>query len=586
LIIITSLIPIFSFEKVEGKLFSPLAYTLGFALLGALLFTLTLVPVLTSLLFQKNITEKRNRLVDFFNRIVSNGFAWTFAHRPLTAVITLLVVIGSLFSFRYLGTEFLPTLNEGALWVEAKLPMSSSIQETSKFVRIFRSKINEFDEVESVLSQIGRSNDGTDPSGFFYVQCQVNLKPKKTWSRNISTDQLVEEMDKKLRQYPGVIYNYSQPIIDNVAEAVAGINASLAVKIFGDNLEVMNAKADSVAQVLKSVNGVKDLGILRNLGQPELAVRLSPTKMAAFGVQAEDAASVIEMAIGGKTTSYFYDEAKKFDVRLRFQKDFRNSIGDLKTLKVPAEGGKLVPLQEISEIVPVSGPAFVYRDNNKRFIAIKFSIRERDLGSTIADAQQKVYQAVSFPKGFEIRWSGEFENQVRAQKRLAEVVPICLIIIFFILFLAFGNSKDAGLVLVNVPFALVGGILALHLTGTIFSISAGIGFIALFGLCIQNGVILISVFKRNLDQGMVMEDALFGGVRERTRPVVMTAIMAAIGLLPAALSTGIGSETQKPLAIVVIGGILSATVLTLLVFPLVFWFFNKSKVAKARVRSV
>jgi cobalt-zinc-cadmium resistance protein CzcA len=524
--------------------------------------------------------------VDFFNRIVSNGFAWTFAHRPLTAVITLLVVIGSLFSFRYLGTEFLPTLNEGALWVEAKLPMSSSIQETSKFVRIFRSKINEFDEVESVLSQIGRSNDGTDPSGFFYVQCQVNLKPKKTWSRNISTDQLVEEMDKKLRQYPGVIYNYSQPIIDNVAEAVAGINASLAVKIFGDNLEVMNAKADSVAQVLKSVNGVKDLGILRNLGQPELAVRLSPTKMAAFGVQAEDAASVIEMAIGGKTTSYFYDEAKKFDVRLRFQKDFRNSIGDLKTLKVPAEGGKLVPLQEISEIVPVSGPAFVYRDNNKRFIAIKFSIRERDLGSTIADAQQKVYQAVSFPKGFEIRWSGEFENQVRAQKRLAEVVPICLIIIFFILFLAFGNSKDAGLVLVNVPFALVGGILALHLTGTIFSISAGIGFIALFGLCIQNGVILISVFKRNLDQGMVMEDALFGGVRERTRPVVMTAIMAAIGLLPAALSTGIGSETQKPLAIVVIGGILSATVLTLLVFPLVFWFFNKSKVAKARVRSV
>jgi cobalt-zinc-cadmium resistance protein CzcA len=586
LIIITSLIPIFSFEKVEGKLFSPLAYTLGFALLGALLFTLTLVPVLTSLLFQKNITEKRNRLVDFFNRIVSNGFAWTFAHRPLTAVITLLVVIGSLFSFRYLGTEFLPTLNEGALWVEAKLPMSSSIQETSKFVRIFRSKINEFDEVESVLSQIGRSNDGTDPSGFFYVQCQVNLKPKKTWSRNISTDQLVEEMDKKLRQYPGVIYNYSQPIIDNVAEAVAGINASLAVKIFGDNLEVMNAKADSVAQVLKSVNGVKDLGILRNLGQPELAVRLSPTKMAAFGVQAEDAASVIEMAIGGKTTTYFYDEAKKFDVRLRFQKDFRNSIGDLKTLKVPAEGGKLVPLQEISEIVPVSGPAFVYRDNNKRFIAIKFSIRERDLGSTIADAQQKVNQAVSFPKGFEIRWSGEFENQVRAQKRLAEVVPICLIIIFFILFLAFGNSKDAGLVLVNVPFALVGGILALHLTGTIFSISAGIGFIALFGLCIQNGVILISVFKRNLDQGMVMEDALFGGVRERTRPVVMTAIMAAIGLLPAALSTGIGSETQKPLAIVVIGGILSATVLTLLVFPLVFWFFNKSKVAKARVRSV
>jgi cobalt-zinc-cadmium resistance protein CzcA len=576
LIIITSLIPIFSFEKVEGKLFSPLAYTLGFALLGALFFTLTLVPVLTSLLFQKNVKEKRNPLVDFFNRVVSNGFSWTYSHTRWTAIATILLVLGSLFSFKFLGTEFLPTLNEGALWVEAKLPMSSSIQETSKFVRIFRSKINEFDEVESVLSQIGRSNDGTDPSGFFYVQCQVNLKPKKQWKRKITTDQLIEEMDRKLRQYPGVVYNYSQPIIDNVAEAVAGINASLAVKIFGDDLAVMNAKADSVAQILRSVQGVKDLGILRNLGQPELGIQLSPTKMAAFGVMAEDAASVIEMAIGGKTATYFYDEAKKFDVRLRFQKDYRNSINDLRQLKVPAAGGKLIPLQEIADIAPVSGPAFVYRDNNKRFIAIKFSIRERDLGSTIAEAQQKVEASVHLPKGYDVKWSGEFENQVRAQKRLAQVVPVCLVIIFFILFLAFGNSKDAGLVLINVPFALVGGILALHVTGTIFSISAGIGFIALFGLCIQNGVILISVFKRNLERGMAMQEALFEGVRERTRPVVMTALMAAIGLLPAALSTGIGSETQKPLAIVVIGGILSATVLTLLVFPLVYRFFNQS----------
>jgi heavy metal efflux system protein len=577
LIIITSLIPIFSFEKVEGKLFSPLAYTLGFALLGALFFTLTLVPVLCSILFEKDVKEKNNPVVNFFNSIVTSGFNFTYRHKIQSFIAAMLILAASLFSFNFLGSEFLPTLNEGALWVEAKLPMSSSINETNKFVSIFREKLNEFDEVESVLSQIGRSNDGTDPSGFFYVQCQVNLKPKKKWNRKISTDQLIEEMDKKLREYPGVIYNYSQPIIDNVAEAVAGINASLAVKIFGDNLEKMNSMADSVSQILKTVHGVKDLGILRNLGQPELSIVLNQSKMAAYGVTIADADAVIEMAIGGKTATRFFEQEKKFDVRVRYAGKYRQSEQEIKELKVPSLKGNKVPLKEISEIQAVTGPAFIYRDNNKRFIAIKFSIRERDLGSTIAEAQEKVNAAITLPKGYSIAWSGEFENQVRAQKRLQEVVPICIILIFFILFVAFGNTKDAGLVLVNVPFALIGGILALHVTGVNFSISAGIGFIALFGICIQNGVILISVFKKNILNGLPMSMALARGVEERTRPVVMTALMAAIGLLPAAISTGIGSETQKPLAIVVIGGLISATVLTLLVFPLVFeWGYRNS----------
>ena len=576
LIIITSLVPIFSFEKVEGKMFSPLAYTLGFALLGALLFTLTLVPMLCSLLFNKNVTEKHNPVVVFFNRIVERGFQFTLRNKNLSFWSAVTIIFLSLFSFRFLGSEFLPTLNEGALWVEAKLPMSSSINETTKFVKIFRQKLNEFDEVESVLSQIGRSNDGTDPSGFFYVQCQVNLKPKKEWNRKISTDELVEEMDKKLREYPGVVYNYSQPIIDNVAEAVAGINASLAVKIFGDNLELMNSKADSIAQILRNVKGVKDLGILRNIGQPELSIILNQQKMAAYGVSIADAETVIEMAIGGKTATKFFDQEKKFDVRVRYEGAYRKSETEIKELKVPSLKGNLIPLKEIADIKTVTGPAFIYRDNNKRFIAIKFSIRERDLGSTIAEAQEKVEAGVIIPRGYSVAWSGEFENQVRAQGRLAEVVPVCLVLIFFLLFIAFGNMRDAGLVLVNVPFALIGGILALHATGTIFSISAGIGFIALFGICIQNGVILISVFKKNLQNGMALEDALLQGVRERTRPVIMTALMAAIGLLPAAVSTGIGSETQKPLAIVVIGGLISATILTLLIFPLVFqWSYER-----------
>ena len=581
LIIITSLIPIFSFEKVEGKMFSPLAYTLGFALLGALFFTLTLVPVLSSVFFNINVRERKNPVVDFFNWAVERAFAATYKRRFLTFLVTAAIVASSLYSFKFLGSEFLPTLNEGALWVEAKLPMSSSIQETSKFVHIFRQELNEFDEVQSVLSQIGRSNDGTDPSGFFYVQCQVNLKPKEDWKRDISYEQLVEEMDKKLRQYPGIVYNYSQPIIDNVAEAVAGINASLAVKVFGDDLDVMNAKADTIANILRNVRGVKDLGILRNIGQPELSIVLNQKKMAAYGITIADAEAVIEMAIGGKTATKFYDAEKKFDVRVRYEKDYRKSEREIRELKVPSLKGNKVPLDEIADIKTVTGPAFIYRDNNKRFIAIKFSIRERDLGSTIAEAQQKVETEVSIPKGYSVVWTGEFENQVRAQKRLAQVVPICLVMIFVLLFIAFGNSLDAGLVLLNVPFAIIGGILALHTTGTIFSISAGIGFIALFGLCIQNGVILISVFKKNIASGASLENALFQGVRERTRPVVMTALMAAIGLLPAAMSTGIGSETQRPLAIVVIGGIITATILTLLVFPLLFEWFYKGKTVRA-----
>jgi cobalt-zinc-cadmium resistance protein CzcA len=585
LIIITSLIPIFSFEKVEGKLFSPLAYTLGFALIGALFFTLTLVPVLTSFFFNKNVKERKNYIVDFFDWLVTKGFSFTFKNKIISFVTVGIILFATLFSFRYLGSEFLPTLNEGALWVEAKLPMSSSIKETSKFVHIFREKLNEFEEVESVLSQIGRSNDGTDPSGFFYVQCQVNLKPKKEWKRDITTEKLIEEMDTKLKQYPGVIYNYSQPIIDNVAEAVAGINASLAVKIFGDDLQIMNAKADSVAAVLRGVRGVRDLGILRNIGQPELSIILKPEKLAAYGILTSEAESVIEMAIGGKTATRFYEQEKKFDVRIRYEKDFRQSINEIENLKVPALSGNKVPLKEIADFKMVTGPAFIYRDNNKRFIAIKFSIRERDLGSTIAEAQEKVNAKVNIPKGYNITWNGEFENQVRAQKRLVEVVPVCILLIFVLLFVAFGNAKDAGLVLLNVPFAIIGGILALHVTGTIFSISAGIGFIALFGLCIQNGVILISVFKKNIASGMDIERSLFEGVKERTRPVVMTALMAAIGLIPAALSTGIGSETQKPLAIVVIGGIISATILTLLIFPLIFQIFykNHKKLAKKSI---
>ncbi|WP_276481112.1 efflux RND transporter permease subunit [Paraflavitalea pollutisoli] len=568
-IIITSLIPIFAFEKVEGKMFSPLAWTLSFALLGALLFTLTLVPVLASILLNKDVRERNNPVVNFFNRIVTSAFRFTMRHKKLSLSLAFGFMGIVLFSFKFLGSEFLPTLNEGALWVTAELPMSYSLTETRKMAETFRKELGQYDEVSRVLSQIGRSNDGTDPNGFYFTQFQVDLKPKKEWKRKISQDKLIEEMNERLNQYPGIVLNFSQPIIDNVAEAVAGFKASFGVKIFGNDLESIDKVADSVYNVMKTVEGVKDLGVIRNLGQPEISIVLSEQKMAMYGVTIADANAVIETAIGGKSASYFYQGDRKFPIRIRYPEEFRNSEYAMSKLRVPTLHGATVPLKEIATISTVTGPAFIYRDKNTRFIAIKFSIRERDMGSTIADAQERVKQQVKLSKGMSIEWSGEFENQVRAQKKLSQVVPIVLVAIFILLFITFGNAADAGLVLINVPFAMIGGILALHITGTIFSISAGIGFIALFGICIQNGVILISVFKQNIQHKMPLLDSIREGVNSRIRPVVMTALMAAIGLLPAAISMGIGSETQKPLAIVVIGGLISSTILTLLIFPLI-----------------
>lgn len=570
LIILTCLVPIFAFQKVEGKMFSPLAYTLGFALLGALLFTLTLVPALSSILLRKNVKEKHNPVVIFFENGVRRMFNFTFRNQKLSLIVSVAFMAITFASAKLLGTEFLPQLNEGALWVTAQMPMSTSLEGSVKITNKMRDILMQFPEVKQTLSQVGRTNDGTDPKGFFNVQIQVDLLPKKQWKRHITQEELIAQMDKKLSQFPGIIYNYSQPIIDNVAEAVAGVPASMAVKIFGPDFEVLDHKANDVMGVLKHIKGVEDLGVLRNLGQPEFRIELDQQKMARYGVATADANAVIEMAIGGKAASELYEGERKFDIRIRYQKDFRNTQEKIENLMVPTLNGSKISIKEISKIKQVTGPAFIFRDNNSRYIAVKFSVRGRDLGSTIAEAQHKVGNAVKLGQGYSFTWNGEFENQIRASKTLSQVVPICLVVIFLILFTMFGNAKDAILVIMNVPFALIGGILALHITRTNFSISAGIGFIALFGVCIQNGVILISVFRKNIEEGLHLNEAILTGVISRVRPVVMTALMAAIGLMPAAISTGIGSETQKPLAIVVIGGLVTSTILTLLILPIIY----------------
>lgn len=570
LIILTCLVPIFAFKKVEGKMFSPLAFTLGFALLGALIYTLTFVPALSSVLLRKNVKEKHNVVVQFFEKNVGGAFRWVYKNQKISLIVAVVFMVLSFASAKFLGSEFLPELDEGALWVKAQLPMNSSLDQSNEIARKMMTMISKFPEVNHTLAQVGRTVDGTDPKGFFNVEIAVDLKPKKEWPKGVSTESLVDDLNAQLSKIPGILFNYSQPIRDNVEEAVAGVPASLAVKIFGRDFKTLDSLANQVMDQLKTVQGVEDLGVLRNLGQPEFRIELDQQKMALYGVSIADANAVIEMAIGGKAATQLYEGERKFDIRVRYDKEFRNTQDKIQQLKVPTQDGSSIPISEISTIKTLIGPSFVYRDNNARYIPVKFSIRGRDLGSTIQEAQKKVAAHVKLPQGYNMTWNGEFENAQRAGNTLAQVVPLCLVAIFLILFITYGNAKDAVLTIMNVPFALIGGILALHVTHMNFSISAGIGFIALFGVCIQNGVILISVFRKNLEAKMPLDEAIEHGVISRVRPVVMTALMAAIGLFPAAISTGIGSETQKPLAIVVIGGLVTSTLLTLLILPVIY----------------
>ena len=580
LIIITALLPIFAFEKVEGKMFSPLAYTLGFALLGSLITTLTLVPVLISLLLNKNVKEKHNPIVHNLTAFLLSGFVGAFKRKEIVVPIAFVVMVIGIFSFKFLGSEFLPQLNEGSIWLRVQLPYSASLEKSVEVSKKVRSILMTFPQVKYAVSQTGRPDDGTDVAGFYNNEFDVLMYPEEDWQPKISKEELITQMNKKLASLPGTDLNFSQPISDNVEEAVSGVKGSIVVKVYGDSLNYTESKVDEVYKILKGVKGIEDLGVLRSIGLPELDINLDQQKMAKYGVATADANSVIAMAIGGQAASTLYEGVRTFDIRIRFPEAFRKTPADIGNLLVPAQNGSKVPIREIADITQKTGPCLIFRDENERFATLKFSVRGRDMGSTVAEAQQKVGAKVSLKRGYHLAWQGDFENQQRAEKKLKVVVPISLVMIFLLLFTLFGNFKDSLLVFLNVPFALVGGILALLITGTNFSISAGIGFIALFGICIQDGIILITVFKENLELMKGQEQSLYTaiklGVNARIRPVLMTAMMAAIGLLPAAVSHGIGSESSRPLARVVIGGILCAMMFSLWVFPLIFgWAYRK-----------
>lgn len=577
IILIVALLPIFSFQKVEGKMFSPLAFTLGYALLGSLILSITYVPALCKVLLTKNIVDRENVVSTFFRKNLFKLFQWSTKRKKATLLGFASILTACTIGFMFYGTEFIPKLNEGALYVRATLPNSVNLEESVRIAKEMKYKIREFDEVKFVLTQSGRPNDGTDPTGFFNNEFHIQLHPEKEWKRKISKEELVDELRAQLQAYPGIVLGFSQPIQDNVEEYVAGVKSSLVIKIFGDDLFELEKYADQVADQIRNVEGISDLNVYRNIGLPELRIKLDESRMGKYGVSMEDAQSVVEMAIGGRAATTFYEDERMFDVRIRFQKEYRDRRQKIGDILIPTMTGQQIPLREIADINFLTGPTFIYREGSSRYIAIGFSIEGRDLGSTIAEAKRKVDENVNLPKANKMVWAGEFESKERASKQLAVIVPAVLLLILFLLYFNFGTVKDTLIAASTIPYAFIGGFLSLWVTQTIFGISAGIGFIILFGVNTINSIILIAVMKENMKK-MDLREAISKGVHDRIRPIVMIALMGSMGLLPAALSTGMGSEIQKPLAIMIVGGLLICMTLSLTVLPQVFyWSYRKAE---------
>lgn len=578
LILIIALLPIFSFQKVEGKMFTPLAYTLGFALLGSLILSLTYVPAMCKVLLTKNIVEKDNLITRTFRNGLFKLYLYTNKHKKATILSFIGLLFICIFGFMHHGSEFLPKLNEGAIYIRATLPNSVNIEESQRLAREMKTDLRKFEEVKFVLNQVGRPNDGTDPTGFFNIEFHIQLYPENEWDRKIGKDDLIEEMRKTLQQYPGIVFGFSQPIQDNVEEYVAGVKSSLVIKIFGEDLFELEEYAGQVADAIKDIPGIEDLNVYRNIGLPELRIKLHDHKLARYGVDISDAQAVVEMTIGGRAATHFYENERVFDVRLRFSKEYRDDETKIGEILIPTKDNRKIPLKEIATIEYITGPTFIYREGSSRYIAVGFSIEGRDLGSTITEAKAKVAQDVQLPEANKMEWAGEFESKERATQQLAMIVPVSLLLIMFLLWLNFnGNRKDTLVSFLVLPFAFIGGYLSLWITGTTFGISAGIGFIILFGVATIDGIVLIGNIRQHLDRRVPLKDAISKAVYSRIRPIVMIALMGSMGLLPAALSSGMGSEIQKPLAIMIVGGLIVCMLLSLTVLPQVYYMVYRKE---------
>lgn len=571
-ILVVALFPIFSFQKVEGKMFSPLAFTLGYALLGSLILSLTYVPVMCKILLNKPVEEKTNFISRFFTSTLHKVYLFSSRYRKGAIITFCLLLTVCVVRMCFWGTEFIPSMNEGAIYIRATLPNSVNLDESVRTTKEMKQKLSQFDEIEFILSQTGRPNDGTDATGFFNIEFHAQLKPEKEWKRKIKKDELLAEIKDSLDIYPGIILAFSQPIQDNVEEYVAGVKSSLVIKIFGSDLSQLEDLAGQTAAAIKNVKGVEDVNVFRSVGLPELQIKLEESRMARYAVSTADAQTVVEMAIGGKAATTFYEGERTFDVQIRFQKEYRDNEDKIGNILIPTMDGKSVPLKEIADIRFITGPTFIYREGSSRYVGIGFSIRDRDLGSTIAEAQKKVNESVTLDTENKMVWSGEFESQQRATARLAVIIPAVLLLILFLLYLNFGTVKDTLIAASAIPYAFIGGFISLWVTGTVFGISAGIGFIILFGITAIDSILLITLMKTRMQRTRNLRLAIDDAVNSRIRPVLMIALMGSMGLFPAALSQGMGSEIQRPLAIMIVGGILICMILSFTVLPQVFYF--------------
>lgn len=570
LIIILALLPIFTLQRVEGKLFRPLAFTISFAMLGALLCSLTLVPVLCALVFER-VRERENPVMRAARRIYLPVLRYSLMRRAATfAVIIGALMIGA-FTFARLGTDFLPKLDEGAIWVRATMPNSISLAAAAELTPKMRQILLSFPEVKTTVTQLGRPDDGTDPAGVNNAETFVDLRPKEQWRPGMTKERLIAEMEAKLRSIPGVIYDFSQPITDNVDEAVSGVKgAPNSIKIFGDDLTELQRLADEIKAAIAPVRGIAQLSNDQLAGQSQLRIEVDRDRAARYGLNVADVQDVVETAIGGKTASRVVEGERRFDLVVRLIPEARLDVERIGEIPVATPDGQLVPLRDVTRLVVAQGYTYINREANQRRTVVRFDVRGRDLGSAIAEAERAVREKVRIPPGYRLVWSGQFENQQRAVARLKIILPLTVLMIFMVLRTAFGSVIDALLILLCVPFGAVGGVLALELTGQTLSVSAIIGFIALFGFSVLIGMLLVAACNHHRLWTGSVRDAAVRGAEQQLRPVLMTATLAMLGLLPAAASTEPGSEVQKPLAIVIIGGLCTATVLTLIAMPLIY----------------
>jgi len=571
-IIIVAYLPIFSLQRVEGRIFAPMANTVCAALVAALAFSFTLVPLLGYLLLRRyagggeETPAERAALCAY-----RPALGWALDHRRAVVGATLGVLALGLWLFARLGTEFLPELNEGALYVTFTLPPSISLSQASRGVvpRISDVFLS-FPEVKSVLSQLGGPDDGTDWSTPNNLEYFVDLKPREEWSRGMTADRLVTEMRARLADIPGIEFNFSQPIKDNIEENISGMNGQIAIKLFGDDLAAMRRAAEDVRRVLATVPGVADLAIVQSAELPQVHIVVDRQAIARYGLNVADLREVVETAIGGATATALWEGERHFDVVVRLAEAARATLDRLPDIRVATPDGAQVPLAQLARVEVAPGQASITREANMRFVGVRLNVHGRDMGGLVAEAERRVAAEVKLPPNSFLTWGGEFENQRRAMARLAIIIPVSIALILAILFHTFGSLRCALLILATIPFALVGGVVGLDVAGLNLSVSACIGFIALMGQVVLNGVVLVSQINALRAEGLGLRAAVEAGATRRLRAVLMTALLAALGLLPAALSTQIGSETQRPLAVVVIGGLVSATLLTLLVLPVLY----------------